>query len=88
MTALGYPADTVSAARTINAATDLLNAVEGITAITSGARFVPVAAAFAGHGIPSADPWLISPLEPSAFPFHPNATGYLDGYAATLEAAL
>lgn len=88
MASLGYPADQVSAAKTINAADDLLNGIIGITALTHGARFVPVTSAFAGHVIPSLAPWLISPLEPSAFPFHPNATGYLLGYAGTLESAL
>ncbi|WP_125612525.1 SGNH/GDSL hydrolase family protein [Specibacter cremeus] len=88
MVAAGYPADQVAAARTINTATDLLDGVIGVGALTNGASFVSVTRAFAGHGIPSASPWLISPLQPSPFPFHPNATGYRHGYAATLEAAL
>ncbi|MGO4382921.1 SGNH/GDSL hydrolase family protein [Specibacter sp. RAF43] len=84
MAALGYPADQVQTAKTLNGAADLLNAVVAVSALTNGARFVPVAWKFAGHGIPSADQWLIAPFGPSPFAFHPNTRGYLLGYTAAL----
>lgn len=85
MTLLGYPADQVKTARLMNGAAGLLNAVIATSALGNGARYVPVAWAFAGHGIPSASQWIIGPGDPSPFVFHPTAAGYLNGYAASLR---
>ncbi|MGA7206604.1 MAG: SGNH/GDSL hydrolase family protein, partial [Specibacter sp.] len=86
MTQLGLPASDVKAARTMNAAADLLNGVIAVSALTGGARYVPVAWAFAGHGIPSASQWIVGPGDATnPFVFHPTATGYLEGYARALK---
>ncbi|MHA7270438.1 SGNH/GDSL hydrolase family protein [Arthrobacter sp. HLT1-20] len=88
MAALGYPADLVKAAKLMNGAADLLNTTLAISALSNGARFVPVAWAFAGHGIPSASPWIVGPGEANPFVFHPTAGGYLYGYTAALKVFL
>jgi hypothetical protein len=63
-----------------------LNAVIAGVALATGAHYVDVTAAFAGHGVGSADPWLNfnpdNPLDPANF--HPNGEGYRHGYYASL----
>ncbi|WP_449373026.1 SGNH/GDSL hydrolase family protein [Arthrobacter psychrolactophilus] len=89
MAQLGYSADQVKTARLMNGAADLLNSVIAISALSNGARYVPVAWAFAGHGIPSYTQWIVGPYDPTnPFVFHPTATGYLNGYTAALRAFL
>lgn len=85
MALLGYSADQVKTAQLMNGAAGLLNAVIATSALGNGARYVPVAWAFAGHGIPSANQWIIGPGDPSPFVFHPTAAGYRNGYAAALK---
>lgn len=67
---------------------DGLNGSIAAAAYTAGAKYVDVRAAFAGHGINSADPWinldLANPTSPDNF--HPNAEGY-QAYFASLKAA-
>ena len=46
-----------------------------------------VTEAFAGHGIGSADSWIL-PLEDMQFGLHPTATGYSEGYFAAITAAV
>ncbi|MCZ2401752.1 SGNH/GDSL hydrolase family protein [Paenarthrobacter sp. Z7-10] len=90
MAALGYPAAQVSTARSLNYATDLLNATIAGTSTWNGARFVDVSRSFAGHGVPSAQQWInLNPFAPSdPGNFHPNADGQRFGYAASLTASL
>lgn len=63
-----------------------LNTVIAGVALGTGAYYVDVTAAFAGHGVGSADPWLNfnpdNPLDPANF--HPTAEGYRHGYFASL----
>ncbi|WP_287932737.1 SGNH/GDSL hydrolase family protein [Arthrobacter sp.] len=82
-----FTATQVSGAKLLNGAADLLNGILAVTALSNRVAFVPVAYRFAGHAVPSAQPWLNypAPFGSSAFPFHPNATGYLDGYAAAIR---
>jgi lysophospholipase L1-like esterase len=70
----------------VNGGVLALNAViQGVvTAAGPGFEYVDVTGAFAGHGIGSADPWIIAPPSPDAF--HPNPAGY-DAYAAAIRAA-
>jgi lysophospholipase L1-like esterase len=85
------------AASMMNSAADLLNATIGYSAIVNRVAYVGVAGRFSGHGIGSADPWLVPPgglcepsstCSPSPFDaFHPSAKGYAEGYAAALAAA-
>ncbi|MDJ0313912.1 SGNH/GDSL hydrolase family protein [Arthrobacter sp. H35-D1] len=77
----------VNGVKLLNGAADLLNGVIAVTALSNRVAFVPVAYRFAGHAIPSAQPWLNypPPFQIGEFPFHPNATGYLDGYTASLQ---
>lgn len=72
-------------------ATELVDGLNGSIAAAAraeGAHYVDVRAAFAGHGINSADPWITLDLaQPSsADNFHPNADGY-GAYFAALTAA-
>jgi lysophospholipase L1-like esterase len=87
MSAPTFTATQVAGAKLLNGAADLLNGVLALTALSNGVTFVPVAYRFAGHGMPSADPWLNypAPFGTNNFPFHPNAAGYLDGYAAAVR---
>lgn len=69
-----------------NPAVEALNGVIAAAAAYSGAQYVDVAAAFAGHGIGSADPWINFNPANLADPanFHPNGEGYRHGYYASL----
>jgi lysophospholipase L1-like esterase len=84
------PSDPNYAAITeINSATALLNAtIEGVVQQLAlrgvDIRYVDVTAAFAGHGIGSADPW-IHATGPDAF--HPTAAGYV-AYTTAIRSAL
>ena len=59
--------------------------IAGVAAVT-GSQYVDVTAAFAGHGVGSADPWINffpdNPLDPTNF--HPTGEGYRHGYFASL----
>lgn len=79
------PADPLSLF--INQATllaDGLDASIAAAAAATGAQYVDVRAAFAGHGVNSADPWINLDLANPASPdnFHPNAAGYQAYFAA------
>ncbi|HEV7168422.1 MAG TPA: SGNH/GDSL hydrolase family protein [Micrococcaceae bacterium] len=90
MAAAGASTAQISAARTMNTAADLLNATIAGTSFLNAARFVSVTGAFAGHGIPSADPWINFNIAGLSDPgnFHPTAEGQARGYAASLLAAV
>ena len=91
------------AADPVNGLTQQLNAVIAEAARQadggrSKVHFVDVSQAFAGHGIGSAQPWIVG-LPPlcaatstcgtsSTDIFHPTADGYTNGYAASITAAL
>lgn len=83
----------VQAAKTMNSAADLLNATIAYSALVNRVRYVSVTERFTGHGIGSADPWIVAPCDPSAAcarpldAFHPTAAGYSGGYDAALNAA-
>ncbi|MCF7548080.1 SGNH/GDSL hydrolase family protein [Pseudonocardia sp. WMMC193] len=66
----------------IDAGADVLNAQLAESVQRWGAEFVDVRPAFAGHGLCSADPWIVGPGSPGAF--HPTATGYARGYLPAL----
>ncbi len=87
MSAPTFTATQVSGAKLLNKAADLLNGILAVTALSNRVAFVPVAYRFAGHAMPSAQPWLNypPPFGNGPYPFHPNATGYLDGYAAAIS---
>jgi lysophospholipase L1-like esterase len=75
----------------IGQATPLVDGLNGsiaAAAYAAGAKYVDVRAAFAGHGINSADPWINLDLAHPTSPdnFHPNAEGY-EAYFASLKAA-
>jgi lysophospholipase L1-like esterase len=70
----------------VNQAIALVNDTIEATVAAAGAGFVyvDVEGVFAGHGIDSADPWIIAPPHPEAF--HPNAAGHA-AYADAILAA-
>ncbi|WP_427129420.1 SGNH/GDSL hydrolase family protein [Pseudarthrobacter sp. S9] len=71
-----------------NAVTLGLNGVIFTAAQATGALYVDVTGAFAGHAANSVDPWInynpAAPLDPANF--HPNAAGYQGYYSALLTA--
>ena len=78
----------VEGAKVLNGAAELLNGILAVTALSNRVAFVPVAYRFSGHAVPSNDPWINYPPAlggESPFAFHPNATGYELGYAASLQ---
>lgn len=92
-------AEQKSAATTINAAVDLLNATIAVSALSSRVGYLSVTQQFINHGLGSTDPWIVGypPLcisgtcasaEQPGDTFHPTATGHISGYAASLEAVL
>ncbi|MHA7221390.1 SGNH/GDSL hydrolase family protein [Arthrobacter sp. RHLT1-20] len=93
----GLTAEQQQAAKSMNAAADLLNATIAYSALVNRVRYVSVSEKFNGHGIGSADPWIVAPTglcnlaincSPSPFDaFHPTAAGYSGGYAAALQSA-
>jgi lysophospholipase L1-like esterase len=87
----GYPHLFESAPGLPDQANLFVDALNGsIVQAATGALYVDVTGAFAGHGIGSADPWInynynpTVPLTPDSY--HPNAAGYKAYYAA-LKAA-
>jgi len=93
----GLTPEQTRAARSMNAAADLLNATIAFSALVNRVGYVSVSEKFAGHGIGSAAPWIVAPsgfcnaaynCSPSPFDaFHPTAAGYAGGYAAALAGA-
>ena len=75
----------IEAQNLFNAGTDALNAVLAAQVGEDG-TFVDVTGVFTGHGIGSADPWILPRNAPLAL--HPNAAGYRDGYVAAITDAV
>jgi lysophospholipase L1-like esterase len=95
--ALGYPhlfspefgdnaVITAEAAEYFNKGTDTLNRViREATRNSAGTVYVNVTDEFAGHGVGSPDSWFyFNPADTSGMNFHPNATGYAQGYAEAI----
>lgn len=85
------PGQTDSMSRFIYKATHLADGLNGSIAAAAraaGAEYVDVRAAFAGHGVNSAAPWINLDRWAPASPenFHPNAKGY-EAYFASLNDA-
>jgi lysophospholipase L1-like esterase len=70
---LGVPAQEL-----FNAGTDALNSVLEEAAVRHGFRWVPTTAAFSGHGLGAAEPWITGIGQQDAL--HPTAEGYRSGY--------
>ncbi|MFF0991058.1 GDSL-type esterase/lipase family protein [Kocuria nitroreducens] len=87
---LGYPnlfddrqdSPLISAGRAaqLNDWTDELNAALAAAVAEEGAVFVDVTDRFRGHGVGSADPWILFAPEAGAHNLHPTERGYLCGY--------
>lgn len=73
----------------LNEGSDVLNTVIQKTVNQQpGFSFADVRSRFDGHGVCSADPWINGPsVPPSIGSYHPNQTGYRDGYLDALNAA-
>ena len=72
----------------LNEGADVLNDVIQSTSQQAGFSFADVRNRFARHGVCSADPWINGPsVPPSVGPYHPNQTGYRDGYREALDEA-
>ncbi len=72
----------------LNEGSDVLNTViQKTVSQQPGFSFTDVRGRFDGHGVCSADPWINGPsVPPSVGPYHPNETGYRDGYLDALDA--
>lgn len=71
----------------LNEGADVLNSVIRSVSQQYGLSFTDVRDRFAGHGVCSANPWINGPSEPASVgPYHPNQTGYRDGYLDALDA--
>ncbi|WP_267244800.1 SGNH/GDSL hydrolase family protein [Streptomyces sp. PR69] len=72
----------------LNAAADELNAVAAKRAADHGFAFGDVAAAFEGHEICSAAPWIHSLAFPVENSYHPTAAGQSHGYLPVFSSAV
>lgn len=75
---------TAEAAGLFNAGTDSLNAVLAAQLPDRRSTYVDVVDEFAGHGVGSADSWIIFGQDQANL--HPNATGYREGHLAAITA--
>ncbi|MGH3883959.1 MAG: SGNH/GDSL hydrolase family protein [Pseudonocardiaceae bacterium] len=73
----------------LNDGADVLNTViQKAVSQHPGFSFTDVRGRFDGHGVCSADPWINGPSVPTVVgPYHPNQTGYREGYLDALDAA-
>ncbi|MGH3765361.1 MAG: SGNH/GDSL hydrolase family protein [Pseudonocardiaceae bacterium] len=73
----------------LNEGADVLNTViQKTVSQQPGFSFTDVRGRFASHGVCSADPWINGPsVPPSVGPYHPNQTGYRQGYLDALDEA-
>lgn len=73
--------------RKLNEGADVLNSVIRSVTQLYGLRFTDVRDRFAGHGVCSANPRINGPSVPTSVgSYHPNQTGYQDGYLPALDA--
>jgi lysophospholipase L1-like esterase len=71
----------------LNEGADVLNSVIRSVSQQHGLSFTDMRDRFAGHGVCSTNPWINGPSEPATVgPYHPNQTGYRDGYLDALDA--
>jgi lysophospholipase L1-like esterase len=71
----------------LNEGADVLNSVIRSASQQHGFSFTDVRDRFAGHGVCSTNPWINGPSAPASVgPYHPNQTGYRDGYLDALDA--
>jgi hypothetical protein len=70
----------------LNEGADVLDGVIRSVSQQFGFYFGEVRGQFAGHEVCSADPWINGPSVPTVVgPYHPNETGYRNGYLAALD---
>jgi lysophospholipase L1-like esterase len=74
--------------RKLNEGSDVLNTIiQKMVSQQPGFSFADVRGQFGGHGVCAADPWINGPSVPSSIrPYHPNQTGYREGYLDALDA--
>ncbi|MCA1822406.1 MAG: SGNH/GDSL hydrolase family protein [Pseudonocardia sp.] len=71
----------------LNEGADVLNSVIRSASQQHAFSFTDVRDRFAGHGVCSTNPWINGPSVPATVgPYHPNQTGYRDGYLDALDA--
>ncbi|MBT2594075.1 SGNH/GDSL hydrolase family protein [Arthrobacter sp. ISL-72] len=76
-----------AAATVFDEGTDALNAILATKAQSAGAQFVDVTSKFEGHEIGSSDSWFnLGPY--TDFNFHPNSTGYAEGYYPAMTSGI
>jgi lysophospholipase L1-like esterase len=70
----------------LNEGADVLNSVIRSVSQQHGLSFTDVRDRFTGHGVCSTNPWINGPsVPPSVGRYHPNQTGYRDGYLEALD---
>jgi len=71
----------------LNEGADVLNSVIRSASQQHAFSFTDVRDRFAGHGVCSTNPWINGPSTPATVgPYHPNQTGYREGYLDALDA--
>ena len=72
----------------LNEGADVLNEVIQSASQQFRFGFIDVRTRFTGHGVCSANPWINGPsVSTSVGPYHPNQTGYRNGYLDALNVA-
>jgi lysophospholipase L1-like esterase len=69
----------------INAVADLLAGVIGQRAAVAGATFLDARGPFSGHEVCSFSPWINGSTFPITDSYHPNRSGYSQGYLVMLR---
>ncbi|GAA2789053.1 SGNH/GDSL hydrolase family protein [Saccharopolyspora taberi] len=84
----GIPGFSEAKRQRINAGADVLAGVISERAEAAGFTFADPREVFDGHGVCSDSEWINGPSNPLQESFHPNASGYSEGYLPTLTAAI
>jgi lysophospholipase L1-like esterase len=69
----------------INAVADILSGVIAQRVAAAGGTFLDARAAFSGHEVCSGSPWLNGTTLPITDSYHPNRSGYAQGYLPLLR---
>ena len=82
----GIPGFSEAKRQRINAGADALAEIISDRASAAGFKFADPRDVFDGHGVCSGSEWINGPSNPLQESFHPNVSGYAEGYLPTLNA--
>ncbi|CAM04444.1 GDSL-like lipase/acylhydrolase family protein [Saccharopolyspora erythraea NRRL 2338] len=81
----GIPGFSEAKRQRINAGADVLAEVISERASAAGFTYADTRDAFEGHGVCSSSEWINGPSNPLQESFHPNTSGYAEGYLPVLN---